>query len=517
MKRVKTMLLQCILSAVVSSCLLRPSEAVKHGNCFPYDAQSKNSSLICEGDFVSIGTVWIDNSPRYWGIRQQPERDYQNQRVATTTDLNDTTTSFQIFPMAPWTKGTPPGWSATPKYIHDSLEKGPIYPFKLKDAKGRWLKSNPPVTVQDGKYASLYVDNMQSATDNSHAELFYVPNYIYTLRSSSSGNAPSGWILRSEDGVVIWKNGYNYNRMKKRDVIENVEEVEEVEDIEEDVIDESYGDDDDQGQESRLQRRFFGLFKKKSKPKDGSENDELILDLNGPLPSNYPGCETLSLWTIEQTLSPPAYTGYIEKVVDVKYDLDQALKRLVLSNEVEPNNNNASIVNSSPTEQNLVITMSTSKSNSWTFSRDRRYSFSSTGSTWVGLPGLGTGMQMSVSSEFSRTAGSGQSNSSSTHFSVSVMVPVPPVSIMSGQLWLTKAEIRNVPLTYSVVRQWPNGDQVSFDVHDSVDVVQYYDAVICISKALNISLGVTPGCIPPPFRMWSSNGTEVVLPFITKQ
>lgn len=42
------------------------------------------------------------------------------------------------------------------------------------------------------------------------------------------------------------------------------------------------------------------------------------------------------------------------------------------------------------------MTMSATKANTWSVNKDQRYSFSTTGQTWIGMPFLGTGMQISL-------------------------------------------------------------------------------------------------------------------------
>ena len=52
------------------------------------------------------------------------------------------------------------------------------------------------------------------------------------------------------------------------------------------------------------------------------------------------------------------------------------------------------IVNSAPTEQNEILTVTTETANTWTVNKDQRYSFSSSSQVWLGMPFIGTGMQV---------------------------------------------------------------------------------------------------------------------------
>ena len=122
------------------------------------------------------------------------------------------------------------------------MTKGPIYPFRLKDFKGRWLKVAPShvrsstlyffcpelkdtnfdlLKYVEGRWQTLYVDNKQVSNDNESAELCYIPNYVLTSRSSVSGGEPSGWIVRAEDGVVFWMNSAKAKSNAKRDIGNN--------------------------------------------------------------------------------------------------------------------------------------------------------------------------------------------------------------------------------------------------------------------------------------------------------
>ncbi|TPX35773.1 hypothetical protein SmJEL517_g01871 [Synchytrium microbalum] len=419
-------------------------------NCFPSDpVKNPNSAFICEGDFIRLYSVDAKNQQQYLAIKNTPDDDQRHQSVQVNTGSSNAT-AFQIFPFAP--QSPPYNWPNPdwpPSYVRDAMKTGHTYPFKLRDGGGRWLKISPG-NYKDKKYQTLFVDNMDEVyadVRTGASMLLYVPNSVFTTRSSNAGGAPAGWILDASQGIVL----FNYYQ------------------------------------------------------------DHVVFDWDGPNPKHFPGCETLSAWTIEQTQSPTAYTGFVEQVLNIKYEYvrtDAALKSLVMSNEATPNIGNSSITNPGATEQNLILTMSTTQSNTWTFNRDQRYKFSTTAQAWVGVPFLGTGMSVSVSADMALTTGTGTSQTKSTYFSISAMIPVPGQSVVSGSIWMTKATMKKVPLTYTVQRTWPDGKVITFKVTDTVDVVQYYDAVVCISQALSINLGQTPACVPPAFSMWNSNSTD---------
>ncbi|TPX35774.1 hypothetical protein SmJEL517_g01870 [Synchytrium microbalum] len=370
------------------------SPSATSANCFPSDpVKNPDGGFICEGDYIRLYSVDAKSQHQYLAIKDTPD-------------------------------------AGPPSYVRNAMTTGHSYPFKLRDTSGRWLKISPG-NYKDKKYQTLYVDNWEAVYDDhtNPTMLLYVPNTVYTSRSSMAGGAPAGWILDAAQGLVLW----DYYQ------------------------------------------------------------ERVAFDWAGPNPSQVPGCETLTLWTIEQTQSPTEFTGYIEKVLNLKY----------------------AITNVGATEQNLILTMSTTQSNTWMFNRDQRFKYSVTGQGWVGVPFLGTGMSVSVSADIAFTTGRGNSQTKSTYFSVSAMIPVPGQSVISGSIWMTKATMKQVPLMYTVQRTWPDGKVVTFEVTDTVDVVQYYDAVICISKASGIDLGQTPACVPPALSMGKSTGSSgIILPFL---